>query len=108
MRESRSIAHRTAARDDGIRRLRRTTVFVVVGAGVAALGAGELAARSLPGRSASHTTTTPQRATKAAAPAKRATPPTLVPAGAPAPAPAPPASAPVQSAAPPVVSSGGT
>jgi hypothetical protein len=104
MRTTPHIAHRAAARDSGVRRLRRATALVAVGGGALAVGVAALAAKALPGHtSAKPVQTTPAATTTTSSPA---TPPTLVPAA--QAAPAPPASAPVQSSAPPVASSGGT
>src|SRR5437660_12736224 len=92
----------TNDRDRALRRLRRSTSFVLAGAGALVVAFAGLAARALPGHHAakiSHArvqTTQPQP-----------TPPPLVPAQSAA-TPAAPAAPPVQTQAPPVVASGGT
>jgi hypothetical protein len=91
----------TNDRDRAIRRLRRSTSFVLAGAGALVVAFAGLAARALPGHHAakvSHPGVETQR---------KATPPPLVPAQSAA-TPAEPAAPPAQSPAPPVVVSGGT
>jgi hypothetical protein len=93
-------------RDQGLRRLRRTTSVVVATGGALAAAFAGLAAKALPGRHTVTTTTSVSRV-RTAPPAK-ATAPALVPVQSAAPPPAAPAAPPVQAQSPPVVVSGGT
>jgi len=92
----------TNDRDRAIRRLRRSTSFVLAGAGALVVAFAGLAARALPGHHAVKVGHPRVETTQ-----RRATPPPLVPAQSAA-TPAEPAAPPAQSPAPPVVVSGGT
>ena len=104
MHRSPPAAKRADARDAALRRLRRTTAVVLLGAGAVAAGVADVAARAVPGRSTRPSVAKTTQATPTSR--VRQTPPALVPIE--QAAPTPPASAPVQSSAPPVASSGGT
>jgi hypothetical protein len=92
----------TNDRDHAMRRLRRSTSFVLAGAGALVVAFAGLAARALPGHHATKISRARVQTTQ-----QKATPPPLVPAQSAA-TPAAPAAPPAQSPAPPVVVSGGT
>src|SRR5438270_12935611 len=107
MREPARATRRAGERDLGLRRMRRATAVAIVFSGALAAGVADLAAKSLPGRSATRArVATPKQTRSQSKP--RQTAPKLVPAGQPAPAaPSAPANPPAPTSAPPVVSSGG-
>jgi hypothetical protein len=92
----------TTDRDRALRRLRRTTSVALAAAGALVVAFAGLAARALPGRHATKTSTVRAQAASA-----RATPPPLVPAQSAA-TQAAPAAPPAQTQAPPVAVSGGS